>query len=311
MNYLSLAISNSLTLGTWCLVCINVYFSQKKQDLEVDTAKSSLIAETKRGPIEYITIGEGPPVLFVHGGLGGFDQGLVYSQGMGDYKFIVPSRPGFLRTPLTIGCSPKEQADVLAAFLDTLNVSKAAVFGMSAGGPIALQFAIRHPERCCALVLLSALNQPRSSIPIPIFLVKKLLLLADPSIWVMNRIPLLKLFGWLRLLRNISGDQEKEAMLTRILQPAFSVKRRINGMVNDLTWLNKMESLPLESIYTPTLVIHGHADTLVPFSQGRISEQSIPGAEMLSIAGGDHICYITHLEETRPTLRKFLASHAP
>lgn len=42
---------------------------------------------------------------------------------------------------------------VLAALLDALHIRKAAIIGSSGGGPSALQFALRYPERCTALVL--------------------------------------------------------------------------------------------------------------------------------------------------------------
>jgi pimeloyl-ACP methyl ester carboxylesterase len=43
------------------------------------------------------------------------------------------------------------QADAVAALLDVLGIRTAAVMAVSGGGPCALQFALRHPQRCCAL----------------------------------------------------------------------------------------------------------------------------------------------------------------
>lgn len=51
-------------------------------------------------------------------------------------KFIIPSRPGYLRTPLSVDRTPKEQAEALAALLDTLKIDKVAVVGGSGGGAL-------------------------------------------------------------------------------------------------------------------------------------------------------------------------------
>jgi len=68
----------------------------------------SQVIETNCGRIEYATFGEGYPVLVVHGIFGGFDQGLVVARGnVGEeFRSIVPSRFGYLRTPLPDSASP-------------------------------------------------------------------------------------------------------------------------------------------------------------------------------------------------------------
>jgi pimeloyl-ACP methyl ester carboxylesterase len=77
------------------------------------------------------------------------------------FRFIAVSRPGYLRTPLETGRSPDAQADGYAALLDVLGLPQAAVIALSAGGPSALQFTLRHPNRCWGLVLVSTLTQRR------------------------------------------------------------------------------------------------------------------------------------------------------
>jgi pimeloyl-ACP methyl ester carboxylesterase len=116
----------------------------------------SHIAVTSCGPIEYSVAGEGPTVLVVHGAGGGFDQGLDIGDGLvrAGFRVIAPSRFGYLRTPLPGDSSPEAQADAHACLLDTLDIPDVAIMGVSAGGPSALQFALRFPARTRALVLL-------------------------------------------------------------------------------------------------------------------------------------------------------------
>jgi pimeloyl-ACP methyl ester carboxylesterase len=97
-----------------------------------------------------------PAVLVIHGAGSGFDQGLDLAQPLvrRGFRVIAMSRFGYLRTPLPADASPEAQADAHACLLDALGVKQAAVIGGSAGAPSAIQLALRHPERCSALVLL-------------------------------------------------------------------------------------------------------------------------------------------------------------
>lgn len=116
----------------------------------------SRIAETPCGAIEYAVRGSGSPVLVVHGAGGGYDQALEFSEPLERSGFCVVamSRFGYLRTPLPIDASAAAQADAHACLMDALGIERAAIIGASAGAPSAMQFALRHPERCSSLVLL-------------------------------------------------------------------------------------------------------------------------------------------------------------
>ena len=119
--------------------------------------EGSLVAATSRGPVEYDVRGRGATVLHFHGGNVGHDGWFFLAHLVGSgYRLLTPDRPGYLGTPLGGNGSPEAQADVAAALLDALEVERVAVVGISAGGPAAIQFAARHPERTRALVLLSA-----------------------------------------------------------------------------------------------------------------------------------------------------------
>ncbi len=69
---------------------------------------------------------------------------------------IIPSRSGYLRTPLDAGMTPAAAADAMAALLDELGIEKTTVLGWSGGGPTAIELAQRHPEHVKGLILLSA-----------------------------------------------------------------------------------------------------------------------------------------------------------
>ena len=117
------------------------------------------VLRTARGDVQLAREGQGPPVLAIHGGPGGFDQGLAWCRHLrdGGCELLAPSRPGYLRTPLRSGRSPESQADLYAAILDTLHIERATILGFSSGGPSAVHFAARHPGRTTALILEAAI----------------------------------------------------------------------------------------------------------------------------------------------------------
>jgi hypothetical protein len=104
------------------------------------------------GPIEYAALGEGPPVLVLHGTSGGWDQGISAARGLVSHGFqiIAPSRFGYLGTPLPPDPLPPAEADAWICFLDALKIQRVPVISYSAGAAPAIQLALRHPDRISA-----------------------------------------------------------------------------------------------------------------------------------------------------------------
>ena len=141
------------------LAIATVVYSAYRRDVAAARAQAlsgSRILETRCGPIEYGSLGEGSPVLVLHGTGGGWDQGLASARGLAAHGFrlIAPSRFGYLRTPLPADPSPEAEADTWAGFLDALQIQRLPVIAFSAGAAPAAQLALRHPDRVSALVLI-------------------------------------------------------------------------------------------------------------------------------------------------------------
>jgi pimeloyl-ACP methyl ester carboxylesterase len=92
--------------------------------------------ETACGPIQYTEFGDGAPMLIVHGAGGGYDQGEYFAKLIGgNYRWIAPSRFGFLDTPVPDDANSSLQADAYACLLDELGIDRVGVVGVSMGGP--------------------------------------------------------------------------------------------------------------------------------------------------------------------------------
>ena len=63
---------------------------------------------------------------------------------------ITPSRAGYGRSAKLQNF--EEQADAIAQLLTGLDIKECAILGVSGGGPTAIQFALRHPDICKALL---------------------------------------------------------------------------------------------------------------------------------------------------------------
>ena len=277
---------------------------------EQQLSEKTKIIQTACGPIETLIDGEGPAVMVVHGALGGYDRARVYSYPDAGFKFICPSRPGYLRTPLEVGKTDEEQADALAALLDALNIDKVALLACSAGGPISLQFCLRYPDRVWGLVMGSAINMPLSPIHGLIHPVAKALFGWDWLTWFgVNRMVLYALrpnLGW-----QVRGDEVKQKQVRDMLRSMYPTSLRRAGFLNDLEQFQQEAFTQLDEVKTPTLVIHGTADRVVPYVQGVRSADLIPDAEFLSVPGGTHLGFISHYEMIYPRLIEFLKENQP
>ena len=308
------------------------YF-QWKHDLIAELRAGSQMAPIDNGPIEYAIQGRNQPVVVgCHGGPGGYDQAFPLWSDIASNGFTLLSwsRPGYLRTPLSVGYSFKAQADALAALLDYLDIKQAAVLGFSASGPCAMFFAAYYPERVWALVLESAVTQAyrfiaRDHLAEQFF---ARILFNDPAMWLYNQLaayfPRYALKSL--MMKESSLDNESvEAKLNHILQDSGKVSHlmeliksmspfslRQEGLENDLSQLAVIDELPMEKIQAPTLVIHGTEDGDVPFCHAEFAASRIPLAELFPVPGGFHLLTLTDkAEEITARRLRMLLQHVP
>ena len=286
-------------------------------------ATGSKMLETRVGPIEYAEAGnvEGPPVLVIHGAGGGFDQGLDLAAGVtNEFRIIAISRFGYLRTPLPRDASPAAQADAHAAVLDALHIPRCAVFGVSAGGPSAMQLALRHPDRVTALILMvaAAYAPPAEDGGTPKRMsalggaVMNLALRSDFLFWLALRL------APRAMIRMILGtppelfaqtDPAERARLKTVLDHILPVSSRRLGLLNEAAVIPTLPRYELERLQAPTLIIAAQDDLYGMFAPMRYSAEHIPNARFIGFPTGGHLL-VGHQAEVTAEIVGFLKASA-
>lgn len=261
-------------------------------------------ADTPLGPVEYAEVGDGPAVLFVHGSPGGSDQGTLLGGFLArsGFRVVAPSRPGYLDTPLTdTAATPDRQADLLLALMDELGDDAFGVACWSGGGPASYRLVARHPERVGALVPISAVSRHYEFDTG----LEERLFTGNVGKWLAREmarhLPKRLIEMTVRDEGNLSKEQVEELTAeiwtdrTKrdfVLALSETIVGREVGLDNDQVQFRSLD-LDLGAIRTPTLLVHGTADTDVPPEYGEYARLEIPDAEVLPIQDGTHLAVWT------------------
>lgn len=302
-------------------VLTSVGYRRFQQDLAAARLRASAgsrLATTRSGTIEYAQMGQGAPLFVVHGAGGGHDQGLMVARPLADRGFRVTamSRFGYLRTPLPADASPRTQADAHASLLDALQIERTAVIGTSAGAPSAMQFAIRYPDRCSALVLLVPLVWRPDDVPdcVPrpsrmAEMVLRTMVGSDALFWLglrLSRNALIeKVLGTPRSVLADASSSEQDR-IDEVLSSILPLSSRAAGLRNDALIASSLTRYDLEAIRAPTLVVSLRDDLYGTFAGAQYTAQHIPGARFIGYEQGGHL-WIGHHRELLDEVASFTA----
>ena len=241
--------------------------------------------------------GEGTPLVLLHGWA--LDRRVWHPQSAlaARFQLIAIDRRGFGRSTAPPDLN-REMAD-LVAVRGALGLDRMVLVGMSQGGRVALHFALGYPESVAAIVLQGA--------PLDGFL---------PAPQREDAIPL---SSFVALARQGRLDRMKELWRDHPLMRAGTaeVQLQIDAMLADYEGRDLIAAAPHElaaitddlgTLHAPALVVTGEQDT--PWRQlvGDALACGMPNGRRVTIAGGVHLCNLSHPAEFNALLADFAAS---
>lgn len=255
--------------------------------------------------MHYEVYGEGQPLVMVHGGLGGGEGCALMVQHHAAilarrFRVIFYDRraAGASETPAD-GYSMQNYAEDLRCLLERLRVPRAHVLGSSAGGPIAMRFALDRPEMVETLLLVNTMSYARERA-------------------VRQR--------ELDQLRATEAAQGRETAVEKALEARWPTLRQaqpeqfqkllalnltqFEGIAKTLqSYLDIGNSIQarLSELAMPTWIVHGDADTRIPVICAHQLHQGIPGSELHIIPGAEHGLLTNEADRVRDLMLQFLA----
>jgi len=288
----------------------------------------SQVAETAMGKVEYAIHGEGPVIMTIHGGPGGYDQGLIFGEFFreGGFTVLAVSRPGYLGTPLETGRTAEEQADALAALAQSLGFKEIGIVHASAGGPPGYLLAARHPDLVRAQIAIDSVSMKYT---VNASKAEEALFTSRFGIWLVNffldHFPRSVIEEFLKAestlgredikirIAEIMGDPVTLQLMHSLVETmgAFRYSERKAGVDNDMARLLSLEPLELSATKCPTLVIHGDNDKDVVPAHAEHSARSIEGAELIWMPGASHLGFFVESSgrEARTKAIEFFTMH--
>jgi pimeloyl-ACP methyl ester carboxylesterase len=250
--------------------------------------------------LAYESLGEGVPLLFIHGGYGGtattlapLDQAIKTILPRDQVRTIVYDRRNAGRSDYgTAHVTLATLAADALGLLDHLGIGKAIIVGSSAGGPIALELALSKPERVIALCLpntganLASLERPQAKTRLE--LVQRSKSEGDRAVFderkASLRVP----------APNDSKDpaeiarQERLKPLLQTVSDEDLFRYSVGEIRNFEAYLGADYTSRLGELKMPVCIIHGTADRVVPYAWGEALHRAIPQSEMHPIPDADH-----------------------
>jgi pimeloyl-ACP methyl ester carboxylesterase len=191
----------------------------------------------------------------------------------------------WLRKPVAAPYHLGDMANDVAGLLDALQIEKAHLVGASMGGTIAQTLAIEQPARLLSLTsVMSTTGDPD---------------LPPPQYWALSAL-------FKPAPRDLESYIDYYVKTWKLLRgspfPEEEARDRARAVLNHSRGLNPeggarqlmailasgSRAAALRQVQTPTLVVHGAADPLVPLTSGVATAKCIPGAELLVLEGMGH-----------------------
>jgi 2-hydroxy-6-oxonona-2,4-dienedioate hydrolase len=255
-------------------------------------------------------------VLIVHGAEGGFDQGLDMTGTMAErgYRLIAPSRFGYLRSTMPEKSYDRDAGRCLCPTSRPSWHRQGGcwvVVGISAGARSSLQFAIRHPDRCRALVLLVPANYLPAGTAIHGGAVVSAMVHSNFVAWALLKLMPIMPGGMTRMMLGTdsavvgAADSSEQVRVRQVLDHLQPVSQRIAGMNFDIQTATTREPYLIEKIACPLLAISAEDDRFGTASRAKYIATSVRDGRVILFPTGGH-ALVGHYDDALRDITSFL-----
>jgi pimeloyl-ACP methyl ester carboxylesterase len=249
---------------------------------------NSSIIRTDHGEIEYRTIGNGQPIVFIHGGHSNCHETLSCKGfDLERFQLIIPSRPGYGNTPLANNNTPGKAAGLIAELLEILSIDKAIIYGISAGGLTAIELAAVFPDKVDKLILASAVSKKWLDPQERIYKAARIIFhpKMEGMTWGIVRF-FSKLFPLMiakSFYPQFSAETNHKLRKEDIkeLIAALNNYRSKNGFINDID--QNIDQEMLNRVDASSLVIHSKNDNSVPYEHAVHSHKMLKNSTLVEL----------------------------
>lgn len=244
--------------------------------------------------------GQGTPVLLIMGHL--YSAAMWYPMLPAltqKHRAIYFDNRGTGDSATTPGVTIADFAADALAVLDAAKVEKAHIYGVSMGGGIALEFALRYPERTQSLVLGCTMMKTEVGARAP-WLARLMYHLPRPLVQALMRSRMsAAAYGTAAPAEAVAHDMEVLA------QDRFTMKGVAAQAAAIGAYATSREAV--EKLSMPVLVLHGDEDTAVDVKHGRELAATIPGSRLVIFPGAGHNYLVAAGPQSTAALLDFLA----
>ncbi|NML54801.1 alpha/beta hydrolase [Streptomyces sp. R302] len=252
--------------------------------------------------IAYDRVGEGPPVLFLHGAAADARVWRPQFDALADaFTVVAWDEPGAGRSsdvPKPFGLA--DYAHCLAAVVESLRLGPVHIAGLSWGGTVALEFYRHHADRVRTLILVDTYAGWEGSLPAEEVRARvegARQMLAAPR------------GGFDPTLPGLFAGSPPAAYVPLLEAMAAAVRpETLRSQLSLMAETDQRDLLP--TVSAPTLLLWGEQDVRSPLAVARQFQEAIPDAELVVIPGAGHVSNLERPEEFNRAVRDFCRTHS-
>lgn len=307
-------------VGLTALVGAAAYFALKRPDIPYET----LAARYESAASRYVDLPsgvrmhyrdegaqQGPVLLLIHGFSASLQTWEPWVQRLDDeYRIVSIDLPGhgLTRAPAGYKASIEAFRDVVHEFVQARDLPRFALAGSSMGGNVSWEYALAHPERVDALILVDASGWEDTRAEAA----------EEPAIFKLLRNPvlgplLIELDNTRLLRQGLEASFADESLVDDMMVERYALLSRAPGhrdilLQMTLGFRERNYATPerLAALEMPVLILTGDTDRLVPPEHARQFNEAIPGSEIVVFEATGHIPQEERPDQSAMAVREFL-----